>query len=83
MFEPSTDPVALEIARFSRWLEESTEPGDSAALVDRIRSEENLRSVVAAKQARDTTEFASKRTAEQVMPELMKDVSNLLPKCGG
>jgi multiple sugar transport system substrate-binding protein len=25
----------------------------------------------------------AKRTAEQVMPELMKDVSNLLPKCGG
>jgi hypothetical protein len=24
-----------------------------------------------------------KRTAEQVMPELVKDVSNLLPKCGG
>jgi multiple sugar transport system substrate-binding protein len=25
----------------------------------------------------------AKRTAEQVMPELVKDVSNLLPKCGG
>ena len=24
-----------------------------------------------------------KRTAEQVMPELVGDVSNLLPKCGG
>jgi len=65
MFESTSDPVALKFAEFTRWLEQCDEPGDSAAYIDRIRAEENLRCALAARQAKDTTDFVAKRTSEQ------------------